>query len=152
MKKKILIVILFILVGIQFIRPEENNGQAETSQDITHAVQVPEPVMRILKSSCFDCHSNHTDYPWYFRVNPVGLWLGKHIRDAKSELNFSEFSTYDLKKKDHKLEEIAEEVKEGHMPLPAYTLIHTDAKLSDEQIKVLENWIIAERKKLVAEK
>lgn len=141
---------LVVLIGVQFIRPQKNDGEATTSQDITHYVQVPDDVMHVLKSSCYDCHSNHTNYPWYAKVNPVGLWLNNHIQEGKSELNFSDFSAYDAKQLDHKLEETAEEVQEGHMPLPAYTLIHTDSKLSEEEIKLIVDWVKTERQRLSA--
>ncbi|QHT66670.1 heme-binding domain-containing protein [Rhodocytophaga rosea] len=148
MKKKILIALLIILVGIQFIRPAPNNGEASGNKDFTNYVQVPEHIKTTLQASCFDCHSNHTNYPWYASVNPIGLWLNHHIEEGKSELNFSDFSTYDLKRMDHKLEETAEEVQEGHMPLPSYTLIHTDTKLSQEQVKQIVEWVKTERQRL----
>jgi hypothetical protein len=148
MKKKILIVLLVLFIGIQFIRAEENNGSADTPQDMSHFVQVPEPVMNVLKTSCYDCHSNHTRYPWYSKINPVGMWLNNHIAEGKDEINFSDFSKYDVKRLDHKLEEIAEEVQEGHMPLPAYTFLHTDAQLTEDQTRLLVDWVKTERLKL----
>lgn len=148
MVKKILIAFVIILIAIQFIRSEENKGQAETPQDISHVLQVPDNVMTTLKSSCYDCHSNHTNYPWYSKINPVGWWLNNHIEEGKSELNFSNFAQYDKKRLDHKLEEAAEEVEKGHMPLPAYTFVHADAELSEEQVKELVAWVKAERQKL----
>ncbi len=148
MKKIIVIGLLVILLVIQFIRPEENLGEAEGRNDVTHYVNVPENVMTTLKGSCYNCHSNHTDYPWYAKINPVGWWLNHHVDEGKSELNFSDFSTYDVKKIDHKLEEVAEEVEEGHMPLPAYTWLHQDAILSEAQIIEIKNWVATERQKL----
>jgi hypothetical protein len=145
MKKKILLGLLIVLVGIQFIHPARNHGEAETPQDITHAVQVPAEIGNVLSTSCYDCHSNHTAYPWYSYLNPVGWWLNGHIKDGKEELNFSEFATYDAERMDHKLEEIAEEVEEGHMPLPAYLWLHTDAKLSEAQIQSIVTWANTER-------
>jgi hypothetical protein len=94
--------------------------------------------MHTLKSSCYDCHSNKTNYPRYSKINPVGMWLNHHIEEGKAELNFSNFAAYDKKNLDHKLEETAEEVAEGHMPLPSYTLVHADAKLSQEQVKQID--------------
>jgi hypothetical protein len=148
MKKKIVIVLLVLFIGIQFIRAEENSGPADTAQDIAHFVGVPGPVMEVLRSSCYDCHSNHTHYPWYAKVNPVGMWLNHHIEEGKAEINFSDFSKYDVKRLDHKLEEIAEEAQEGHMPLPAYTFLHTDAQLTEAQIRLLVDWVKTERQKL----
>lgn len=139
---------LALFIIIQFIRPEENLGEAESSTDMTHFINVPEQVMTTLQASCYDCHSNHTAYPWYSKVNPVGWWLNSHINKGKSELNFSDFADYDIKRMDHKLEEIAEEVQEEHMPLPTYTWIHRDAILNEEQISQIVAWVDTERQKL----
>jgi hypothetical protein len=148
MKKKILIGILIIIIGMQFIRPEKNSGQAKTPTDITHYVQVPDSVMTILRASCYDCHSNHTDDLWYREIMPIGWWLNKHVKDGKRHLNFSDFSKYDKKKIDKKLKETAEEVEKKDMPLPSYTIIHKKEKLTSEQIKLIVDWVATERKKL----
>ncbi|MEK6477025.1 heme-binding domain-containing protein [Catalinimonas sp. 4WD22] len=148
MKRTFALGFIALLIIIQFIRPEENLGEAESSNDVTHYVNVPDQVMTTLQSSCYDCHSNHTNYPWYSKVNPVGWWLNNHIEEGKSELNFSNFAAYDVERMDHKLEEIAEEVEEGHMPLPSYTWIHRDAKLTDEQVSLITEWVNTERQKL----
>ena len=52
------------------------------------------------------------------------------MNEGVHELNFSEFNTYKLRRKLHKLDELAEQVKEGEMPLNSYTWIHGNAKLS----------------------
>ncbi|MGV3588548.1 MAG: heme-binding domain-containing protein [Adhaeribacter sp.] len=148
MKKKIFLILLVVFIFIQFIRPAKNLGQAVTNQDITHSVAVPANIHHILEASCYDCHSNHTNYPWYANVNPVGWWLNHHIEEGKAEINFSDFSGYDKKKLDHKLEEIAEEVQEGHMPLPSYLYLHTDATLNPQQVSQLVSWVNQERQKL----
>jgi hypothetical protein len=140
MKRKILIGILIFLILIQFIRPERNTGNAFGRNDITHEINIPDSVMKILKVSCFDCHSNHTNYPWYAEINPVGWWLTHHVNEGKNELNFSEFATYSPKKKAKELEGISELVKKHEMPLTSYTLIHSDAKLSEQQINALVRW------------
>ena len=150
MKKRILYIVLIVLVIIQFIRPARNEGQADTPQDITHSVQVPAQVLTTLKASCYDCHSNHTVYPWYTNIQPVGWWLNSHVNDGKRHLNFSEFGNYDQKRMAHKLEETAEEVEEGHMPMPAYTLIHTDTELNKQQVEELVAWAKEQQKVVLA--
>ncbi|NDC30124.1 MAG: cytochrome C [Bacteroidetes bacterium] len=138
--KKIIIVLGVILVLIQFYSPQLNNGTALGGNDFTHTMSVPNDVMQILKTSCFDCHSNHTDYPWYSKIQPIGIWLANHIDEGKRELNFSEFNTYKAKRKRHKLEELVKEVKEHEMPLSSYTIIHKNAVLTNEQAQLLINW------------
>lgn len=104
--------------------------------------------MRILKFSCFDCHSNHTRYPWYAEINPIGWWLNYHVNEGKLELNFSEFIPYPVKKKNKKLEEIGEQVKDHQMPLSSYTLLHKNASLNEAQIKALVLWSENARKQI----
>jgi hypothetical protein len=140
MIKKIALVLLAILVIIQFIRPERNTSTEIAATDISKHFTVPEPVQAILNRSCNDCHSNNTDYPWYTNIQPVGWWLQNHVNDGKKELNFSEFGNYPAKRQHHKLEEVAEQVKEGHMPLNSYLWMHGDAKLNEADKKVLLDW------------
>ena len=97
-------------------------------------------VMQILKTSCFDCHSNHTEYPWYSKIQPIGIWLANHINEGKRELNFSEFNNYKAKRKRHKLEEMVKEIKEREMPLSSYTIIHKNAILTNDQVQLLVDW------------
>jgi hypothetical protein len=139
-KKKIGIGLIVVLVIIQFIRPEKNNGVADTSTDITHSVTVTPEIKNILEKSCYDCHSNHTEYPWYFNFQPIAGWLAHHVEEGKGELNFSEFDTYKPKRKIHKLKKLIDEVKEGEMPMSSYLIIHRDAALSEEQKTKLIHW------------
>src|ERR1700712_723585 len=111
MIRKILVALFVLLVIIQFIRPARNIGAVATTTDITHYVHVPDTVMRILQTSCYDCHSNNTVYPWYTNINPVGFWMRSHINDGKRGINFSDLSMFDKKKLDKRLGNVAEEVE-----------------------------------------
>jgi len=149
---KILFACLAIaLILFQFYpKPAKNEEAIVTSQHITAVHQVPANVESILKTSCYDCHSNNTEYPWYSRIQPVALWLDDHIQEGKGELNFSIFGTYSIRRQYRKLEEINLEVKEGEMPLSSYTVIHRNAKLTDEQKLLLAGWTTALRDSFTA--
>jgi len=138
--KKILLFLLFVLVVIQFIRPSENHSSSLSKNDITLHYPVPDTVLAILKTSCYDCHSNNTRYPWYNRVQPVAWWLNSHVREGKRELNFSEFASYPLVKQAKKLKNTVKQVKGGGMPLDSYLWIHKDAKLEQGQKDTLIQW------------
>jgi hypothetical protein len=144
MLKKIAWLLLFALIVIQFFQPKKNVAGAPSPNQIDAALSVPDDVKKVLQTSCYDCHSNNTAYPWYSRVQPVGWWLQHHVNEGKSELNFDEFGSYRLRRQYHKLEEIIEQVKKGEMPLSSYTLIHGDAKLSAAQQVMLTNWAAAQ--------
>lgn len=141
LSRKILTAVLVVLIAIQFIRPSQNNGDADGENAISKKFQVPEQVQTILKQSCYDCHSNNTRYPWYANIQPVGWWIQySHVNDGKRHLNFSEYASYSDKRAKHKFEEIADEIREGGMPLGTYTFLHHDAVLSAEQTKTLIDW------------
>ena len=148
MVKKILVILLIALIVIQFIRPARNVGAVATTTDITHYVNVPDTVMHMLQTSCYDCHSNNTVYPWYTNINPVGFWMWGHVKDGKHAINFSDLSMFDKKKLDHRMGDIAEELENGGMPLPSYTLVHTNAKLNKAQIQLIRDWTEAARKQI----
>lgn len=139
--KRFLLVVLVLFVLVQFVpHPKKNNSNSMSVTDIHQKYTVPSVVEDVLKTSCYDCHSNDTRYPWYFNIQPVAWWLGEHIADGKKHLNFSTFLSYPLRKQYKKLEEIAEQVEEDEMPLTSYTLIHRDAVLDGAQKNLVINW------------
>lgn len=141
MIKKILMALGLILVVIQFIRPAKNIGTVEGPTDITHTVAVAPDVQNILQKACNDCHSNHTEYPWYYNIQPVAWWLANHVNDGKRHLNFSEFNTYKSKRKLKKLKEVKEEVEDGEMPMDSYLWMHGNAKLTESEKANLYKWV-----------
>lgn len=141
MLKKILLLLLAALVVIQFFHPDKNIDTNPTANnDISKVIPVPDNVQQILEKSCYDCHSNNTEYPWYAEVQPVAWWLNNHIQEGKREINFNEFASYRPRRQYKKLEEIIEQVKEDEMPLSSYTLIHKDAVLNKDQKLALSTW------------
>lgn len=143
MIKKILLFLLAVLLVLQAFRPKKDNlGPSPTAANMNNFVNVPADIDQLLKTSCYDCHSNQTTYPWYANIQPVGWWLDDHVDEGKKELNFDDFGNYNLRRQYHKVEEIAELVEQGEMPLPSYTIVHTDAKLTEEQKKQVSAWTL----------
>ena len=138
-------ILLLVFIIIQFIRPAKNKADGISKNDISKLYAVPADVQSILKTSCYDCHSNNTDYPWYARVQPVAWWLNNHIQDGKKDLNFSEFGSYRIMRQYKKLEQINDLVKNDDMPLDSYLWIHKNAKLNEQQKLTLGNWVVAVR-------
>jgi len=140
MKKKVFLIIVVLFIGIQFIRPAKNLSSAVAVNGLANIYSTPPEVSEILKKACRDCHSNNTVYPWYAEVQPVAWWLNDHINEGKKELNLDEFATYSIGRQYKKLEECIDQVKEGEMPLWSYTLIHTNAKLTDAEKQTFIDW------------
>ena len=148
MVKKTLLVLLIALLIIQFIHPKKNQAEGAQPGFIGNVFPVPEKVKVILAKACDDCHSNNTNYPWYANLQPVHWWMNNHILEGKKELNFDDYTHKSLRFQYHKMEEIAEQVKESEMPLDSYTWMHKNAKLSDVEKNELINWADGIRKNL----
>ena len=80
--------LLAMLFVIQFFHPQKNFSN-NTSYDISKKFPMPDTILQILKTSCYDCHSNFSIYPWYAKIQPVNWWLQHHIDEGKRELNFN---------------------------------------------------------------
>ena len=141
----VLIALALIFVAAQFVRP----GFTNPASDPAHELRAPAQVQSILERSCIDCHSNRSRYPWYSQISPVSWWLKDHIDEARSELNLSEFGTYDAKKAAHKMEEVCEMVEKGEMPLREYVWGHPSAKLSEADKQALCQWSKEERARIL---
>lgn len=148
--KKILLVLLIVFIVIQFFRPEKNVSAQTSRNDITTQYSMPGDVKQIMDKACFDCHSNNTKYPWYAEIQPVAWWLANHVEEGKEHINYSEFTSYGLRKQYHKLEETEEMVKENEMPLDSYTWMHRDAKLTTEERQRITQWSADVRKQMEA--
>ena len=139
--KKILLVLIIVFVGLQFIPSVRNESGQVDKSDISIALKTPKRVQAILVNSCYDCHSNNTRHPWYARIQPVRYMLDKHVKEGKENLNLSEFGSYRARRKLNKLRSMANSIKEGTMPLSSYTLIHRNATLTAVEKTLLLNWI-----------
>lgn len=138
--KKILIGLLAVFIVMQFFRIDKTNPPVVAELDFLEMHAPSNEVKTLMENACYDCHSNKTEYPWYSNVAPVSWFLSHHIEEGREHLNFSEWGNYPEEKRNHKLDECAEEVEEGEMPLASYTWTHGDAKLSAEQKETLETW------------
>jgi len=138
--KKIILGFLVVIILIQFIRPKKNTSNSEINS-ITTVMEVPNEVQQIIKTSCADCHSNKTNYPWYSEIAPISWYLAQHVNEGKEYLNFSEWTTYNKNQKSHIINDLEEVLIDAEMPLKSYLLIHTEAELTQNQYETLLNWV-----------
>ena len=136
--KKILTVALILLILLQLWRPEKNSAEYRDVKAFETETAVTQEVVAILETNCYDCHSNKTVYPWYAEIAPISIWIAGHVEEGNEHFNISEWASYSAKKKDHKLEELIEEVEEDHMPEEPYTWMH--GTLSDNEKEQLYAW------------
>ncbi|SKB94601.1 Haem-binding domain-containing protein [Soonwooa buanensis] len=140
--KIILATLLFIFIAIQFYQPALNVNKGQVYQtDFAKVYYVPTNVQRILQNACYDCHSNNTKDKWYANIQPMALLMKRHIDDGKAQLNFSEFGSLGSRRQISKVKGIANQIKNDEMPLASYKIMHSNAKLSKKQKKLMVNWM-----------
>lgn len=137
---KITLGAIVVLGLMQFFRPAENYSTADAPDDIAEKYDVPMNTLMNIYDACYNCHSNYTQYPWYYKLQPVGWWMAYHIKEAKEHLNFSEFARYDSGVAAKKFKEIYEVARDRTMPLKSYLLMHEEAKLTPDQYKTVAAW------------
>ena len=140
--KKILFIGLIIFLLMQLYQPARNiSFEQDITGNFTKVYNVPKNVEIILRTSCYDCHSNNTYYPWYSYIQPARFFMERHIKEGKEELNFNEFGNYSKRRQNSKLKAISKEIESNEMPLSSYTLIHKNAILTASQKKEVLDWI-----------
>ena len=149
MIKKIAFTLLALVILIQFIPMDRNSGEEWTNSDITHAAPTSDTIKQVLHTSCNDCHSDNTVYPWYSSVQPFGFWINDHVEDGKKHLNFSRFKSYSFKRQMHKLDEVVEMMEKKEMPLASYTFIHKNAVIDEAQAETLIAWAKAAKQHIL---
>lgn len=135
------LVLLLSLIRLQYVTTNRNESAIVPKTDFMLVNDVPKNINKMLQTSCYDCHSNNTEYPWYNRIQPFAWLIEDHINEGKEELNFSEWDDYSNRRKKSKLKSIISQVKDDEMPLSSYTIIHGDAKLSESDKEEIINWV-----------
>jgi hypothetical protein len=95
---------------------------------------------QVLVRACGNCHSAHTDWPWYSHVPPVSWWIARHVREGRNMLDFSEWPRYSEHQRLDKAESICGLVSTGRMPPHPYTAMHPEARLTETEKKAVCSW------------
>lgn len=143
--ERIALGMVLLWIAIQLVAVDTRNPPVQPANSIYAVEQVPENVRTIFESSCNNCHSNETRWPWYSHVAPLSWLVAHDVHRARSLMNFSEWGTYSSKKRDQKLENICDELMNGDMPDGKYLLVHRSAHLSQQERESVCRWTQAPR-------
>jgi hypothetical protein len=122
-------------VGVQFVRPELTNPP------VTADLDAPSEVKTILKTSCYNCHSNETKLPWFDRIVPAYWVAARDVKLGRARLNFSEIGKLPAGQQKAALFESVSQIELGAMPLPAYRRVHPESVIQPEELAVLESYL-----------
>lgn len=134
--KRTLLIFFIIFILMQFIQTnKENIAQEKNLEMKVDNIEV----YNILKTACYDCHSNETVWPWYSNIAPFSWVVSNHVTEGKKALNFSTWENYNQEEKDEKIKDIYRTAY-ASMPLPSYIFAHENADLTKEQRSLIRNW------------
>src|ERR1700730_11599315 len=94
---KSIVALVSVAVIMGPVGPEKRAGIEPKNRGLRLASN-SEPA-QVLVRACGNCHSNHTDWPWYGHVPPVSWWIAGHVRKGREKLDFSEWETYSMSQK-----------------------------------------------------
>jgi hypothetical protein len=124
-----------LFVALQFIRPELTNPP------VAAELSAPPEVEQILRTSCYNCHSNETRLPWFDRIVPAYWIATRDVRVGRQHLNFSEIGALPAPQQKAALYESVSQIELGAMPLPAYKRVHPESVITPQQLAVLKQYL-----------
>lgn len=136
MKYKILRIIIFIAVAVQFV---------PYGRDHTNPPVLAEPLWdspktkELFTRACADCHSNETKWPWYSNIAPVSWLVQYDVKEGREHFNVSMWG----KQKKNEGDEAKEKLEDGEMPPWFYLIPHPEAKLSKSETEELAKGLMA---------
>ncbi|MDR3458850.1 MAG: heme-binding domain-containing protein [Verrucomicrobiae bacterium] len=131
----VVLVMLFAL--LQLTSPQRTNPAVKL--DMITAANPPPAVAASLRAACYDCHSYETKWPLYARIAPSSWLVVSDVNEGRQHLDLSDWPD-DPARAAKKLDRINEVVDYREMPPKKYTLLHPEARLSEEQRKQLLDW------------
>jgi hypothetical protein len=128
MAKKIGYVVLgaLVLFGLIQLVPF---GKTYTNPPVVSEPNWSSPEARqLVKTACFQCHSNETTWPWYSHIAPASWLIAFDVQGGRSKFNFSDWNN-----NPGELDEMVGAINEGEMPPIQFTLFHPEARFTDQQ-------------------
>lgn len=150
MKRKTLWYVLGGIAALLVIIQLLPIGTAE-NPPVTAEIQAPPEVMEVFRRSCYDCHSHETVWPWYSHVAPVRWLVRRDVAEAREHFNMSTFEDASARRRAHGMEELAEVMEDGEMPLWFYVPLHPEAAMSDADRELLRTWALEQQARIEAE-
>lgn len=132
------IAIILALTGLQLIPTGFNLDPPPVKQEPSWDSTA---TRALVQRACYDCHAYETDWPWYSRIAPFSWMLQHDIQAGLEALNFSDWEQATWTEED--LDELIETVAKEQMPLPYYTILNPEARLTERERGQIINGMIA---------
>jgi hypothetical protein len=104
-------------------------------------VQAPVAVKQILQKDCYSCHSNERKLAWFDEIEPAYWLVRSDVLTAREHLNFSTLGAKPLAVQKATLFEAVNMIQLGAMPLPRFTQLHPEARVTPEELATLKAYL-----------
>ena len=131
---------LIVFLVIQFLHPIAADPPRTSGVSLFATNAPPAEVAQLLRAACYNCHADDTQWPWYAKIAPVSWWLTDHVNHGRRRMNFSDWPQDDSRRAARRWRSIASVVESSEMPLPSYTWMHPEARLSAAQRSRIVDW------------
>jgi mono/diheme cytochrome c family protein len=131
----IVAVVALLFLAAQLYRPKIDH------RPVTAEIEAPPEVKQILRSSCYNCHSNETRLSWFDEPAPAYWMVARDVRMARAKLNFSEIGKLPPAKQRGMLFEAVNMIQLGAMPLPSYRRVHPGSTVTAAQLETLKAYL-----------
>lgn len=136
--KRVLLGVLWVGIAfllIQFVRPGIPQRPAAAE------IRVSPRVRAVLERDCYGCHSDERRLSWFDEVQPAYWLVRRDILDGRARLNFSIIGSESEAAQKSALYEAVAMMQLGAMPLSRYTLLHSEAKVTTEDLDTLKSYL-----------
>lgn len=138
------------IAALSLVHPWGNLRSGSSKGDaILASATVPDEVRNVLARKCRDCHSNNTQWPLYSKIAPTSWFIEHDVHEGREHMNLSLWEQYSIDNQIDLLAKMNSEIRRGQMPLQRYLRLHPEARLSDSERKLIQDWTKVERKRLM---
>lgn len=141
--KKFLKIIALVVLGallIQFIPVDKMEHPIQHAEKFEIIEKTPVKIATLMRNACFDCHSYETKYPDYASVAPLSWVIKSHVSDAREEINFSIWGTYNADLKKSMLKNAISVIEDKSMPKQSYILYHPKANITTAERALMAHY------------
>lgn len=132
---RLILVAALAFLALQFVHP------SIPTRPPAAEIAAPPEVKHVLERSCFSCHSDQTRLSWFDQIAPA-YWLVRHdVLSAREHLDFSTLGSKPAAVQKAKLYEAVNMIQLGAMPLPQFSALHPEARLTPEDLTILKAYL-----------
>lgn len=131
------VVVGVLFVAAQFVRPARTNPPTVTNHTLRATAGTKSDFVAVVDRSCGDCHSNATVWSRYTTTAPLSWLIVSGVNEGRKALNFSEWGSYSLEKREALLVASCKDARNGTMPVQVYLRFRPEARLSASDIETI---------------